>query len=178
MASLRKMMLPVICFTPQNHCANLLVQHINQLTSSLKVQSYTFTSKKIGRAIIAAYKRGVKVQMIFDKSQFDCQHYSYAGKMLRQGIPMRVDVKPTIAHNKVMLGDHTWVETGSFNYTYSAQHKNAENLLFLTGNRSIAAYQHNFQNRWQQSIPIIKDPCWFHRYSYYKRKRRHWHVLR
>ena len=40
------------------------------------------------------------------------------------------------------------VETGSFNITYSAEKRNAENVLIVRKDRGLAAaYERNFQNR-------------------------------
>jgi len=39
-----------------------------------------------------------------------------------------VDRPPGLMHDKVMIIDGEIVVTGSFNYTYSAEHRNVENL--------------------------------------------------
>ena len=56
------------------------------------------------------------------------RHISF---FLNQGIPVRIDVKRAIAHNKVMVIDGKMVITGSFNFTKSAEENNAENLLVI-----------------------------------------------
>jgi phosphatidylserine/phosphatidylglycerophosphate/cardiolipin synthase-like enzyme len=54
------------------------------------------------------------------------------------GIPVWLETRYASAHNKVLLidaeGPAGIVITGSYNFTWSAQARNAENLLILRGN--------------------------------------------
>ena len=59
-------------------------------------------------------------------------------------IRMRFDGNHAIAHNKVMIVDENIVITGSFNFTNSAQTRNAENLLVLRS----ADLAHNYKTNW------------------------------
>ena len=55
-------------------------------------------------------------------------------------------------HNKFMVIDSATVQTGSFNYTNSAEHKNAENVLVLRDNPEIASrYLKEWQRLWDES---------------------------
>jgi len=53
------------------------------------------------------------------------------------GIPVYIDLKDAIAHNKFMIIDRNTLITGSFNFTKAAEGKNSENLLILKGNKSM-----------------------------------------
>ena len=70
------------------------------------------------------------------------------------GIPVWVDTKPAIAHNKVMIIAEKEVITGSFNFTDAAQKRNAENLVFITDTKLAKEYMANWENREHQSIPF------------------------
>ncbi len=63
-----------------------------------------------------AHKRGVEVQVVLDKSQ-RTEKYSSADFLVNMGIPVRIDARHAIAHNKVMVIDGQTVITGSFNFT-------------------------------------------------------------
>jgi phosphatidylserine/phosphatidylglycerophosphate/cardiolipin synthase-like enzyme len=147
------------CFTPGNNCTQLIVDQINQAKQSIEVQSYSFTSKPIALALVKAAKRGVKVQMIFDKSQFECQRFSYASYFIRNNIPVWDDADPDIAHNKVMIFDRKTVETGSFNFTKAAQKYNAENVLIIQNSNLAGAYYKNWQSRQAAATTIKSDSC-------------------
>ena len=98
--------------------------------SEILVQAYSFTSAPIAKALTSAFKRGVKVEAILDKSQRK-ERYTSATFISNAGIPTFIDDKHAIAHNKIMIIDKEIVITGSFNFTKAAEEKNAENLLVI-----------------------------------------------
>ena len=98
--------------------------------ASVLVQAYSFTSAPIAKALLAAHKRGVQVQVILDKSQ-KSEKYSEADFLVNVGIPTKIDAKHAIAHNKIMIIDGQTVISGSFNFTTAAEEHNAENLLVI-----------------------------------------------
>ena len=98
--------------------------------AQLRSDPYSFTSAPIAKALVEARKRGVKIQVILDKSQ-RTQHYSSADFVAHAGIPIYIDAEHPIAHNKIIIIDGHVVVTGSFNFTKAAEKKNAENLLVI-----------------------------------------------
>lgn len=110
-----------VCFTPGQNCTQLIVDEINHAKKSLYVQAYSFTSAPIAKAIVDAKRRGVDVKVILDKSQIKNNRYSSAKFLMNQGVPVWIDYKVSIAHNKIILIDMTTLVTGSFNYTKAAQ---------------------------------------------------------
>lgn len=148
-----------VCFTPGHPCERLLVKFIYQAQHTIRMQSYTFTSYRIAHALAAAHHRGVDVQVILDKSQFQCQHFSQRRYLQQHGVIVYEDYKPNIAHNKVIIIDDHLVETGSFNYTRSAQKYNAENVLILDDKGLAQQYLKNWQQRRQQSVRVTSSHC-------------------
>lgn len=57
--------------------------------------------------------------------------YSSATFLRNMGIPIFIDDKHAISHNKFMVIDGHIVITGSFNFTKAAEENNAENLLVI-----------------------------------------------
>ncbi len=147
------------CFTPQQYCEGQILDLIYSAKKSIRVQSYTFTSYKIAHALANMHKRGVDVQVIMDKSQFQCQYFSQRNYLIEHGIPVFEDYKPAIAHSKVIIVDDQTVETGSFNYTKAAQKNNAENVLILQDKKLAQVYLLNWQNRKSESEPILTVKC-------------------
>jgi phosphatidylserine/phosphatidylglycerophosphate/cardiolipin synthase-like enzyme len=135
-----------VCFTPGGQCTDQVVVAISAAKQNILVQAYSFTSAPIAHALIAAKGRGVAIRVLLDKSQRRERYSSF--KMLQnQGIPVWIDSKVAIAHNKVMIIDDETVITGSFNFTKAAQFKNAENLLIIHDKGLAAAYAANWQRR-------------------------------
>ena len=142
-----------VCFTPGEDCTTLIVKTISSAKNELLIQAYSFTSAPIAKAVVEAQKRGVKVRVILDKSQFS-QKYSASKFLQHENIPVWNDKKVAIAHNKVMVIDDEIVITGSFNFTKAAQFKNAENLLIVYDKKFAAKYKKNWYDRLNVSEKI------------------------
>ena len=136
-----------VCFTPEQNCTARIVNLINHAKCNIYVQGYSFTSNPIARALVQAKDRGIEVLIILDKSQFTGNYYSSAFYFLKHGIPVWDDNALNIAHNKVIIVDKSVVETGSFNYTISAQRYNAENVLIIHSKALAKDYLANWYRR-------------------------------
>ena len=117
-------------FSPRGGATRAVVDALNAARQSVLVQAYSFTSAPIAKALGEAHKRGVKVEVILDKSN-QSKTYSSADFVAHTGIVTLIDGAHAIAHNKVMVIDGETVITGSFNFTTAAEQKNAENLLVI-----------------------------------------------
>ncbi len=65
-----------VCFTPPPGCTDIVVKALGAAQSSVLVQAYTFTSASIAKALLDAHRRGVKVEVVLDKSQRSAQYSS------------------------------------------------------------------------------------------------------
>jgi phosphatidylserine/phosphatidylglycerophosphate/cardiolipin synthase-like enzyme len=130
-----------VCFTSGKgsahggDCNGLAMKEIAQASAALLVQAYGFTEPRIIAAIVAARQRGVEVTVLLDKTT-PREWGEGADAIAASGIPVLIDWRPPIAHNKVMVIDGATVITGSFNFTHKlhaqyAQCCNAESLLVL-----------------------------------------------
>ena len=148
---------PVTCnwevyFSPHGSCTDAIIKELNKAKSTVLVQAYSFTSAPIAKALLNAHKRGVKVEVILDKSQ-RTDKYSSATFLFNAGIPTKIDSKHAIAHNKVMVIDGETVITGSFNFTKAAEEKNAENLLIIKSKELASQYLMNWSKHKNHSDP-------------------------
>ncbi len=135
-----------VCFTPGQDCTTQITDVLDTAKKSIFVQAYSFTSVPIAKHLIEAKNRGVVVKVILDKSQ-KSEKYSASRFLLNQHIPVWINYKPAIAHNKIMIIDGTKVITGSFNFTKAAQSKNAENVLIIQDTALAKRYMENWQQR-------------------------------
>ena len=146
-----------MCFTPGGNCTDPIVSEIAGAQQSILVQAYSFTSVPILSALKAAHARGVDVEVIVDKTSArqskSGSRYSAATFLSNAGIPVWVDTKVAIAHNKVMVIDGETVITGSFNFTAAAEKNNAENLLVLDDPALAGKYRANWERRRAVSAP-------------------------
>ena len=119
-----------VYFSPRGGCTEAVVREVGKARKTVWVQAYSFTSAPIARALVEASRRGVKVRVILDRSQRS-ERYTAADFLAHAGIPVYIDARHAIAHDKVMVIDGRTVLTGSFNFTKSAEENNSENLLVL-----------------------------------------------
>jgi phosphatidylserine/phosphatidylglycerophosphate/cardiolipin synthase-like enzyme len=139
-----------VYFSPHGGCTESIIRELNKAKSTILVQAYSFTSAPIAKALLNAHKRGVKVEVILDKSQ-RTQKYSSATFLYNSGIPVKIDAKHAIAHNKVMIIDGETMITGSFNFTKAAEESNAENLLVIRDRKLAERYVRNWQEHEKHS---------------------------
>ncbi|MGV8056731.1 MAG: phospholipase D family protein [Smithellaceae bacterium] len=132
-----------IYFSPYGGCTEAIVKEISHAKSDIYVQAYSFTSAPIAKALFDAHTRGIKLEVILDKSQKK-ERYSSVTFLTNNHIPTYIDSKHAIAHNKIMIIDEEIVITGSFNFTKAAEEKNAENLLILQNKELAAMYLKNW----------------------------------
>lgn len=140
-----------VYFSPKGGATEAVVAEIGKAQKEILVQAYSFTSTPIAKALLEAHKRGVKVEAVLDKSQ-QPERYTSATFLNNAGVPVLIDDKHAIAHNKIMIIDRSVVITGSFNFTKAAEEKNAENLLVIRGNkRLVDAYLENYERHKQHA---------------------------
>lgn len=150
-----------VYFSPRGGCQAAIIREIENAEKQVLVQAYSFTNADIAKALLEAKKRGVEVEVILDKSQ-ETAKYSRATFFHNMGISLLIDDKHTIAHNKIMIIDGNIVITGSYNFSESAEERNAENLLILKGfegvtKKYLGNYEvHRIHSRSYQRLPSEK----------------------
>lgn len=145
-----------VAFSPKGESLELIVQEIDGAKDSILVAAYSFTSKPIAQALLAAHKRGVRVLVVADKkSNGGKARYSAATFLANQGMTVRLNGSYAIFHHKFMVIDGTTLQTGSFNYSAAANNKNAENVLVLRGVPAIAStYTTEWKRLWDEAEPL------------------------
>jgi len=146
-----------VLFTPWDDAEGALLKAIGKARHSVHVQSFVFTSRNIAKALEDAHRRGVKIEMLADAKQATENENSLIRRLHDSGIPIRLEVRYASAHNKLMLidaeGSDPVVVTGSYNFTWSAQARNAENLVILRGNGPLArAYLDNWRRHREDAL--------------------------
>lgn len=135
-----------LCFTPPSGCAAVIVRAISKAKESIYVQAYGMTSPTIVEALIKAQASGVKVRVLLDKSNLK-DKWSKMGALLEADIDVGIDRVSGIAHNKLMILDEKIVITGSFNFTRSANSRNAENVIIIDDSVVAKQYLQNWLSR-------------------------------
>ncbi|MFZ1180788.1 MAG: phospholipase D family protein [Herbaspirillum sp.] len=143
-------------FAPWDDIEGLILDAVDNARRQVLVQAYILTSKPLTGALIAARKRGVDVRVLVDAGQLNKTGRTRLAAMREAGIEIRAETKYRNAHNKIIVIDaadaDATVITGSYNFTWSAQNMNAENILIARKNRLLAArYAANWMLHFQEA---------------------------
>lgn len=148
-----------VAFSPWDDAEGLVLRTLAGARHSVLVQAYVLTSRTIAAALQEAKQRGVEVRILADREQMERNDNSLLPQLAAAGIPIRLETRYSAAHNKIMVLDaeaaHPVVMTGSYNFSWSAQARNAENLLVLRDNPRLARlYQDNWLRQWNEAEPL------------------------
>ncbi|MGE5819936.1 MAG: phospholipase D-like domain-containing protein [Deltaproteobacteria bacterium] len=148
------------CFSPVGKCSAYIIRELEQAKKEILVAVYAFTSDELANAMVQARKRGVSVQVVIDR-EFDLGNQKSKGKFLEgqrillkrlSGIKSNTAEKETgLMHQKFAVIDRRLVFTGSYNWTYSADALNDENLLLFRDAGPLAEeYRKAFFRLWER----------------------------
>ena len=154
---------PLVGFTPQQagspSALDVVLSGINSAKHTVYVAAYSFTSKPVANALIAAAHRpGVKVFVIADQEQN--RKYSVLPYMASKGVSVRINGQFREMHDKFMVidaaTDSAAVETGSFNYSAAAANpaSNAENAILLRDKKTADQYVTAWKALWDAGQPV------------------------
>lgn len=154
-----------VLFSPWDDAEGRLITTLGQARQSIHVQAYLLTSRSIAKALLRAHQRGVQVQILADGAMVAGSESSKIPMLAEAGVPVWLETRYSNAHNKIILVDaeaaHPVVITGSYNYTWSAQARNAENVLILRDNLPLMErYMANWQRHRRDAAPYIVEKTW------------------
>jgi phosphatidylserine/phosphatidylglycerophosphate/cardiolipin synthase-like enzyme len=137
-------------FSPRDPVTRVLKGLIDAEQRSIKIAIFTLTDTTIVDSLVAAYKRGVTIEIVAD-GESSTTEYSKIPALKKAGIPTYL-FKPRgdrqwrpLMHDKFIIFGETifgksLIWTGSFNITRSANERNRENVLILDDAELIADY--------------------------------------
>ncbi len=142
---------------------NLIIDNIRASKSEIKIAVAWFTQRQLYDAVLEALERDVKVSLIMMKDFINCGIY---------GLPLQsfvdkggnlhfVTNRGWTMHNKFCLFDNSMVISGSYNWTYSAETRNAENVIATDDDNVCSHFDDYFNRLWEESfaeetIPIVE----------------------
>jgi len=149
-----------IAFSPNEGSEDLVVKAIDSSRSEVRVLAYSFTSAPITQALLRAKKRGAQVVLVVDqKSNVNEDRSGKAQAALsalaNAGCEVRTISAYPIHHDKTIIIDKETVETGSYNFSQAAAHRNSENVIVNWNNPKLAhVYLEHFERNYKQSKPF------------------------
>jgi len=130
-----------------------IIKNINQAEAFINIAMYIFTDREIAIPLVKARERGVKVRVYLDKEQVDYK-YSQSRLLVQKGIKVRICTNNYIMHHKFAIIDNRLLLTGSYNWTFSANNRNDENLMVIDDPEIIEIFQNQFVNLWTNKYSL------------------------
>ncbi len=161
---------PSVAFRPNEPVEAHIVRAIESSKESIQIALYEFTSRGVLKALLAAKKRGVKVEIIIcdsavnPRNEPDADYKRYRSEQIWALIRNQVDVtvvgRPTkygINHHKFAVYDGKMVQFGSYNWTYTSEKSHYENVLFDAGADRVKAYQDAWAHLRALSVTVAES---------------------
>jgi phosphatidylserine/phosphatidylglycerophosphate/cardiolipin synthase-like enzyme len=166
-----------VLFSPHDDVEAAILRVLRGARRTIHVQAYLLTSRTLGAALIEAKARGIRVEVLADREQTAHPRSTSSGGaspalrargensqiplLAEAGIPVALEVRYAAAHNKIILVDAAEADgavvTGSYNFTYSARMRNAENVVILRGNPPVLrAYLDNWKRHRAEAVPYAE----------------------
>lgn len=144
-------------FSTDHSAEGLIIKTIHGAKREIRVTADELTSKSIAYALIAAYRHGVDVAVVVDKGQ-ETAPRTLVYAMASAGIPVRIDRKHVIQHERILVVDGRNIQTGSFSYVNGADFQNSENAILVRENPALASiYLKEWKTHWDHSDPVRVD---------------------
>jgi phosphatidylserine/phosphatidylglycerophosphate/cardiolipin synthase-like enzyme len=160
---------PTSAFRPYEPVAEHIVAAIDAAQKTLRISIYQFEQQSVLDALRRAKKRGVKVEVVLDRSHVYVTGTSHEGGP-RKPRPMIVELVKSgfdlmllkgqgsgIEHNKFLLVDDELLEGGSYNYTDQSESDHFENVFFTLEKARVSHYLRYFKYMREQAEPVDMD---------------------
>ena len=145
-------------FGPWDNIEAKLLEEVASARRQILVQAYLLTSKNFARALADARRRGLYVAVLIDEKQLARAGDAATRILSAADVSVFVETGYENAHNKLLIIDpgtpSATVITGSYNFTWTAQHRNAENILIVRNDPALAArYASNWGRHREYAVP-------------------------
>lgn len=137
-----------VLFSPGQDIPENLGFYLSQAKKTIDICVYTISDEKLAKCLIAMHKKGIKVRIITDNHKMQ-DAGSQIKSMAREGISVKIDNSKYHMHNKFGIIDNRIIFTGSYNWTYTAQQHNQENLIITTNYTIVHKFMDEFAALWE-----------------------------
>ncbi|MFG6117347.1 phospholipase D-like domain-containing protein [Halobacillus sp. MO56] len=130
-----------------------LLRIIDDTNHTLDVAVFILTEEDFVTHICKASKRGVHVRVLTDDNQVKTlsKQTDNVHRLLHCGVPIKVNNHAGIMHLKMMIADQQIITTGSYNFTYSAEHRNDEVIVIIRDRKMAQEWTKVFNSKWKDS---------------------------
>ena len=135
----------------------ILLQNIYASKQSISIAVAWFTQRELFIAVLDALDRGVTVSIILiddiiNRSEYGLDFSQFINK---GGSLCFASSKASLMHDKFCVFDNRLIITGSYNWTYSAEKRNSENIIITDDSIVVSSFSEHFLELWSCQEPTI-----------------------
>jgi len=117
-------------FAPEGEVAKAVIGEIDAAQERIRFMSFVLTREDIAQAMVERAEAGVVVQGVMESRNVGSP-YSQYDRLRAAAHDVLLDGNPYMMHHKVIIVDDETVILGSYNFSYSAEMDNDENVLIV-----------------------------------------------
>ena len=135
---------------------SVITKCIESSTKEICIAVAWFTHRDLYSAIIKALSRNVKVSVIIIDDLINRGPYGldFDDYISRGGVIRFISTRNLLMHNKFCLFDGKTLVTGSYNWTYSAETRNAENIIVTDEETVCNSFYNHFYDLWNGLLAV------------------------
>jgi cardiolipin hydrolase len=137
-----------VYFSPGDECRMQIGRLLRQAKKTIDICVFTITDDRLAAEVLDSHRRGIAIRIVSDDEKI-YDEGSDVPRLAAAGIEVCVDESEHHMHHKFAIFDRAIVLTGSYNWTRSAARYNRENLMVSDDQRTVSAYQKNFDELWE-----------------------------
>lgn len=118
-------------FLPDPSASDRVLNLIHSAKKTLRIAMFTWTRIDFAKAVIAAHKRGVDVQVVIDQYLAKGVGAAVALTLCHAGVPVSFSNGNALLHHKMAIIDDEYLVNGSANWTKAAFGKNDDCFIVL-----------------------------------------------
>ncbi len=134
-----------IYFSPDDKVARRIVTLLRGAQKSVTFMAFSFTADDFSDILFQKAKQGVSISGVMDEEQIKSNEGTEFNLFQEAGFPVYKDGNRGQMHHKVFIIDEQIVIAGSYNFSFSAETKNDENVMIFFDRRIAAQYLAEFK---------------------------------
>jgi phosphatidylserine/phosphatidylglycerophosphate/cardiolipin synthase-like enzyme len=144
-----------IHYAPQENLETVDVQEIGRAELSIDMTAYVLSDKEIIEALTGAAERDVVIRIYLDKSQFaehgPVRDGAVESLLAHPNVLARVKGAGVLMHLKAYAVDGRLLRTGSGNFSHSGLADQDNDLILITNQAVVDAFEDNFERIWARA---------------------------
>ncbi|HZR30802.1 MAG TPA: phospholipase D-like domain-containing protein [Terriglobales bacterium] len=149
-------------YSPADNLERLDIQQLRQAQRTVDIAMYAFTDKYLAQELLELARRGVRIRLYRDRSQYQEEQRHAAehaeascSDILHQEQDIQIRVKNSserdLMHLKAYVVDGGMLREGSANWSPAGLKRQDNSIHFITDVAQVKAFERDFEQMWNRA---------------------------